>query len=272
MKEILITGSSGYIGSHLCKMLAGKYIVHGLDISDPIIPVDRFHKIDIRNSFTLNDSYDAVIHLAALVNVNQSELDPISYYNTNLTGTINTFNISCDNYIFASTGAAITHKNVYGMSKKAAEQCVLNHMKKHHIDHTIFRFYNVIGSDGIEPTNVDGLMYNLLQAPKRGWFMLYGTDYNTNDGTCIRDYVHVNEICHALMLSIEDPSNQIEHLGHGIGRSVKNIIENFKSVNDVQFTVYEKNRRIGDEEINVLTNPSRYMHRLYDFSDLIKVR
>lgn len=272
MKKILVTGSSGYIGSHLCKMLQNKYIVHGLDIKNPIIDVDRFYLTDIRDKFNLPESYDCVIHLAALVNVGASQKDPIGYFTTNVTGTINTFAINTDNYILASTGAAMTNASHYGTSKRMAENCVSQYMNKHHVDYTMFRFYNVIGTDGIEPTNVDGLMYNLYQAQSRGWFMVYGNDYDTIDGTCVRDYVHVNEICNALEKAIDDPSKQIENLGHGVGKSVKQIIDCFKSINDVEFTVHYTDRRKGDIPISVLDTPSRYMEQLYTFEDLLHIQ
>lgn len=271
MKKVLVTGCSGYIGSHLCKMLANDYIVDGLDINDPIIPINKFYKLDIRKKLDIKEPYSAVIHLAALVNVGQSEKDPISYYDTNITGTVNTFSIPTDNFIFASTGAAVNPKSVYGMSKRAAEQCVQQHMNKHHVDYTIFRFYNVIGSDSIEPTNMDGLMYNLLQAPNRGWFMIFGTDYDTPDGTCVRDYVHVNEICHAISLAIEKHSNNIEHLGHGVGKSVKEIVDQYKLINNVEFDTLYGQRRKGDLAISVLDNPSQYMNKLYTFGELLKL-
>lgn len=271
MKKILITGSSGYIGSHLCKLLQHDYVIHGLDIVDPIIPVEKFYKLDITKPLTITEEYDCVIHLAALINVNQSQTNPIGYYNTNVFGTINTFDIKTNNYILASTGAAVNHTNVYGLSKKIAEQCVMEHMDKNNTDYTIFRFYNVVGHDGIEPKNIDGLMYNLIQAPIRGWFCLYGTDYDTFDGTCVRDYVHVNEICHSIKMAIEQPSKQIEHLGHGTGITVRAMIEIFKSVNDVEFVVYDMDRRIGDEAINVLDKPSIYMTKMYSFDDLLRI-
>ena len=101
VKKVLITGSSGYIGSHLCKMLAGKYEVHGLDVNMPKAPVDRFYKQDINRIFDIDIEYDAVIHLAALVRVGESELSPIKYYITNLNGTMNVINkIKTKNFIF----------------------------------------------------------------------------------------------------------------------------------------------------------------------------
>lgn len=276
MKKVMITGCSGYIGSHLSKMLAGRYIIHGLDIKEPVVPVHKFYKVDINKLFTIpdqTDPYDAVIHLAALVNVGESEKIPIMYYITNLNGTMNVINkIPTKNFIFASTGAASACESAYGISKRAAEDCVVEFCTKHKPqDYTMFRFYNVIGSDGIQPTNPDGLMYNLMQAPEKGSFTIFGNDYDTPDGTCIRDYVHVNEICHALMTAIEKPANNLENLGHGVGNTVKNMVELFKIVNNVDFDILYGERRKGDVAISVLDNPSTYLKNLYEFKDLLKI-
>jgi len=277
MRKVLITGCSGYIGSHLCKLLEGKYEVHGLDLHDPIVPINKFYKVDINRLFTIPDQtepYDAVIHLAALVNVGESEKMPIMYYITNLNGTMNVLNkIPAKNFIFASTGAAALCESAYGISKRAAEDCVTEYCTKHNPkDYTMFRFYNVIGSSyGIQPTNPDGLMYNLMQAPTRGSFTIYGNDYQTKDGTCMRDYVHVMEICNALEQAIEKPANALENLGHGFGRSVKDMVEVFKKVNNVDFNVEYGPRRKGDAAVSVLRNPSSYMKELYEFEDLLKV-
>lgn len=276
MKKVMITGCSGYIGSHLCKMLAGRYIIHGLDIKEPVVPVHKFIKIDINRLFTIPDQtepYDAVIHLAALVNVGESEKIPIMYYITNLNGTMNVLNkIPSKNFIFASTGAAVACESSYGISKRAAEDCVVEFCRKHRSqDYTMFRFYNVIGSDGIKPTNPDGLMYNLMQATKTGSFTIFGNDYDTPDGTCIRDYVHVNEVCHALMTAIEKPANSLENLGHGVGNTVKNMVELFKIVNNTDFEIIYGERRKGDVAVSVLANPSTYLKNLYEFKDLLKI-
>ena len=145
MKKVLVTGSSGYIGSHLCKMLKGNYEVHGLDINDPIVPVDKFYKVDINRLFTIpdqTDPYDAVIHLAALVNVGLSETMPILYYITNINGTMNVLNkIPTKNFIYASTGQASLCANPYSISKRASEDCVVEYCTKHKPqDYTMFRF------------------------------------------------------------------------------------------------------------------------------------
>ena len=103
MKKILITGSSGYIGSHLCKMLNEEYEIHGIDIVPPKVVIDQFFMVDINKPFTGNEIiYDAVIHLAALVNVSESEKRPISYYVTNINGTMNVINkMKTKNFIFS---------------------------------------------------------------------------------------------------------------------------------------------------------------------------
>ena len=276
MKKILITGNSGYIGSHLSKMLMAsmKYEVYGLDIREPQQAMDRFYRQDINRLFTINEEFDAVIHLAALVNVGESEQIPIQYYITNLNGTMNVINkVKTKNFIFASTGAADGCESAYGISKRAAEDVVKEFCTKHRpTPYTIFRFYNVIGSDGFAPTNPDGLMYNLIKARETGEFTIFGTDYErTSDGTCVRDYVHVNEICDALMQAIEKPSNSIECLGHGVGYTVNEIVNLFQKVNDVDFDVIKGPRRKGDIEVSVLENVSPYMRNLYTMEELLLV-
>ena len=277
MKKVLITGSSGYIGSHLCKILENEYEVHGLDIVDPQAPLNEFYRCDINRSFAIPEDieYDAVIHLAALVRVGESEHIPIKYYITNLNGTMNVINkVKTKNFIFSSTGAAQDCASAYGISKRAAEDVVKEYCTTHRkTPYTIFRFYNVIGSTVVAPTNPDGLMYNLMKACDTGEFTIYGNDYDiSTDGTCIRDYVHVNEICDALKQAIEKPSNSIESLGHGVGYTVKEIVNKFQQVNDVDFDVKYGPRRKGDLASSVLEDVSPYMRNLYTMDELLKVQ
>jgi UDP-glucose 4-epimerase len=276
-KKILITGSSGYIGSHLCEMLGEQYEVHGLDVVDPHVPLNEFYRCDIRKPFLVpgDIEFDAVVHLAALVRVGESEQKPISYYITNLNGTMNVVNkIKTKNFIFASTGAAQDCKSAYGISKRAAEDVVREFCTNHReTPYTIFRFYNVIGSTVVAPTNPDGLMYNLMKARETGEFTVFGTDYErTSDGTCVRDYVHVNEICDALKQAIEKPSNQIESLGHGVGYTVKEIVSLYQKVNDIDIDVKYGPRRKGDIDVSVLEDVSPYMRNLYTIEELLKVQ
>lgn len=274
MKKILITGSSGYIGVHLAKILKDKYDVHGIDFEFDSLYLNQFYQKDIRGLLNfLTEKFDAVVHLAAFVKVNQSVDIPSTYYQNNLFGTMNVLkHIKFDNFIFASTGVASNPNNPYALSKRCAEDVVQEYCEKENIDFTIFRFYNVIGQDAKGPTNSDGLFYNLIQAMRTKHFTLYGTDYNTIDGSAIRDYVHVNEICSAIEMAIERPANSLQNLGTGHGKSVKEIISKFKEVNHCDFGVISVDRRLGDLERCVLDNPSRYYKKQYSFDDLLKVR
>ena len=272
MKKILITGNGGYIGSHLTQLLCDNYDLYGFDIQHPLVKINNFVHQDITTAFDLNTEFDVIIHLAAKVNVGESVHFPSLYYQTNTFGTLNILkSIKTKNFIFASTGAADSMTCPYGISKRAAEEIVEEYCTKNKIDYTIFRFYNVIGQDGINPTNPDGLFFNLIKATTTRQFNLDGDDYNTKDGSCVRDYVHVNEICNALKTAIDTPSKNIENLGHGTGHTVKEIIQIFKDVNDVDFDVTVLGRRDGDIEYSVLTNPSTYIEPLYKIEDLLRI-
>ena len=269
MKKILVTGNSGYIGSHLCKALSREYEVYGLDNNHPAASVYQHHYADIKSTLLGRfDRFDAVVHLAALVKVGESKNNPYDYYDTNINGTMRVVGLPTDNFIFASTGCATACASPYAISKLAGEQVVQEHCRS---DYTIFRFYNVIGSAGFMPTNHDGLMCKLQEAAITGEFTLYGTDYNTKDGTAMRDYVHVQEICAAIILAIETPSNSIENLGHGTGHTVREIVDQFKTSNRIDFEVISGPRREGDLESSVLDRPSRYMKRLYSMNQLLIV-
>lgn len=275
MKKILVTGSSGYIGQHLCKLLTNSgYDVEGMDIVTNENYVSSFKRRDISNPLSVEldfMEYDTIVHLAALVRVNQSVEFPALYYQTNLFGTMNVLeSIGFNNFIFASTGAACNAVSPYGLSKRCAEDVVSSYCKKHEKSFTTFRFYNVLGSDGIAPTNPDGLFFNLIMAESTGEFNLYGDDYNTPDGSPIRDYVHVMEICHAIKTAIEVPANGVENLGHGHGFSVKEIVDIYKDVNSCDFNVNILPRREGDLEKTVLDKPSSYLKQMYIIEELLR--
>lgn len=279
MKKILITGNSGYIGSHLTKLLnkENDLELYGLDKTAPIIPMEKFSWNDItmpeRFKWSIdNIEFDCVIHLAAEVAVGRSVKNPTQYYLTNTLGTLRVLrDIKFKKFIHASTGSAGPMNNPYGISKRAAEQIVDQYCRENEKPFTTFRFYNVTGTDGIDPTNPDGLMWNLMNAQKTGIFNLFGDDYNTEDGSAVRDYTHVNEICNAIMLAIDRPTNQIENLGHGVGTTVKQMIDLYKKINHCDFKVQVCPRREGDLERSVLDNPSPFMQKLYTMEDLLKV-
>jgi len=276
MIKILITGNSGYIGSHLSKILNQRsdLNLHGLDKQIPTVQLKKQFAQDISldTNWIIDQEYDCVIHLAAEVAVGRSVYNPTLYYLTNTLGTLNVLKkIKTKNFIFASTGSAAGLASPYGISKRMAEDIVKQYCTSHSIPFTIFRFYNVVGSDGIPPTNPDGLFYNLIQAKQTGVFKLFGTDYNTRDGSCERDYTHVNEICRAIEKCITTSTGQIENLGHGKGTTVKEMISIFKTVNNCDFTVIDEPRRAGDLERSVLDNPSKFMQQLYSIEEVLKI-
>jgi UDP-glucose 4-epimerase len=277
--KILITGNSGYIGSHLTQLLNKRndLELYGLDRFNPVVSIERFSQNDI----TLPDhfkwqtediEFDCVIHLAAEVAVGRSVSNPILYYKTNTMGTLRVLqDIKFKRFVHASTGSAGPMNNPYGISKRASEEIVDQYCKERAIPFTTFRFYNVTGSDGIKPTNPDGLMWNLMNAQKTGVFNLFGDDYHTLDGSAVRDYTHVNEICCALEQAIDRSTNQIENLGHGVGTSVLQMIELYKTINNCKFEVNICPRRAGDLEKSVLDNPSPFMQKLYTMEELLWV-
>lgn len=275
MKKVLVTGCSGYIGSHLVDLLKlNGYEVHGMDRNMPQSDsVEVFYHADITCNLDILDEYDCVVHLAALVRVGESEKYPMKYYATNVAGTANVLGkIKTKNFIFSSTGAAVDCLSAYGKSKRVAEGLVQDFAKLFTpIDYTIFRFYNVIGSSGYAPTNPDGLLYKLNEARKTGKFVVHGTDYSTKDGSCIRDYIHVDEVCNGILTAIEKPANSIESLGHGVGYSVLEMVDIFKKVNNCDFQVEGGPRRKGDIESYVLKDVSPYMMSLYPIEELLRL-
>jgi UDP-glucose 4-epimerase len=275
MKNILITGSSGYIGRHLAALLAvfeDDYHLTGVDKMWRKQLCHEFIGQNILENSEITGKFDTVIHLAGLVNVGMSMQAPMDYYRNNVIGTLNMLErAEYDHFIFASTGAADNPYSPYGMSKLVSENLVRQYCTLNNKKCTIFRFYNVIGTDGFPATNPDGLFYNLTQATKTGQFDLYGKDYNTKDGTCVREYVHVNDICMALIKAIDKPSNQVENLAYGDTRTVKEIVNIFKEVNNVDFSVIYKDARPGDLEACYLKNPSEYMVRNYTYEQMLKL-
>jgi len=267
MKKVLITG---------CQALNDDYDVWGLDINNPLFQFKegQFIRHDINMPFNeFPEDFDAVVHLAARVRVNESHIMPIQYYITNLNGTMNVLaKIKTNNFIFASTGVAEFCYDPYGTSKKAAEDVVFEYCLAHKKqDFTIFRFYNVVGTSGYPPTNPDGLFHNLLTAGDKGEFTIFGNDYHTTDGTPVRDYIHVDEVCEGIKKAIEKPAYQIECLGHGQGTSVQEIVDTFKKVNNIDFEVKYGPRRQGDLPASVLKDKSDYMEVKYSIEDLLKL-
>jgi len=278
MKKILVTGCKGYIGKHLIKMLANyPYEVYGID-NVPSSYGERFARLDIiydvnEASWLLSDiptEFDTIIHLAAMVKVNESIEKPLLYYDTNVNGTVNLLQrLEFQNFLFASTGAAESCSSPYAVSKRATEDIVAEYCTKMKRNFINYRFYNVVGSDGFPPTNPDGLFYNLIKAESTGVFKVYGDDWNTRDGTCVRDYLHVNEVAKALINGIENPTNQIENLGSGNGTTVSEMIGNYMLANKCRFNIQVLPRRTGDVESMVLKDVSPLMEHMYSLKELM---
>jgi UDP-glucose 4-epimerase len=273
MKKILVTGSSGYIGRHLLDVLPNYYTV-GLDRVFKPQSADKFIFQDILEGKCVEGEFDAVVHLAGLVNVGDSVKWPMRYYETNVAGTLKMLeHVDYKHFIFASTGAAENPNSPYATSKRVTEDLVRQYCQLNNKDCTIFRFYNVIGSAGYDPTNMDGLMYNLIKAGmETGVFNIYGDDYDTYDGTALRDYIHVSEVCQAIKSAIEVPSDgTIQNLATGSGYSVLQMIDYFKEVNNMQFEVNVLPRRPGDLARSVLGEVSPYMVELFRIDEKLKV-
>jgi UDP-glucose 4-epimerase len=278
-KRVLITGHKGYIGQHLWKLIQDTrpdIELTGIDNRSGGAEYGNINSNNNRAWPLFYIKYDAVIHLAALVRVGESVNDPIGYYETNVNGTLKMLGVLDSyetNFIFASTGAAQDPVSPYALSKRMAETLVKQKVKFYHntSDYTIFRFYNVIGTEGFPPTNPEGLMLNLMKAKETGKFNLFGNDYNTKDGTCVREYVHVMDICRAIVKAIDKPANGIENLAYGDPRTTKEIVDIFTKVNEVDLMIDYAPRRKGDLEACYLKNPSPYMERNYTYEQMLKI-
>ena len=271
MKKVLVTGSSGYIGQHLCLYLAKMgYHVTGLDRQECGTGCHEFIHQNILDTADIKGEFDAVVHLAALVQVNMSSKCMMEYYRNNVMGTMNVLErTNYNTFIFASTCQA-NEPHTYGKTKLIGEHLVKDYCEAKYVPHTIFRFGNVAGTAGYKPTNMDGLMYNLIQAKETGTFNLYGNDYDTKDGTALRDYIHVMEVAYAIEKAIQRPSRFMgsesypffEYLGHGKLYSVMECIEAFKKANNCNFEVIVKPRRQGDPATVNSYDVSPYMLEL----------
>lgn len=258
----LIIGGEGYIGLHLQKILKA-------DVID--IQGNPNYRIDIRSNFSFIKEYDNVIYLAAKVKVNESNKEPYEYFKSNVYALMNVLEkIKTKNFIFASSGTAAQPDSIYGLTKNIGEKIVQDYCLKNGINYTIFRFYNVIGSlFGIKPTNPDGLFYNLIKASYTGEFDLYGINYPTRDGSAVRDYIHVMEVCYAIQKATMIPAMGIESLGTGHGYTVLEVIQAFKKSNKVDFKINIKEARDGDLAVSVLDKVSSYYTQLYSLEELL---
>jgi len=282
MKKVLVTGGYGYIGSHTIKRLAEcGYIVDSLDItpsSNDISSYVRKNMIgDIRTDMYWG-SYDAVIHCAALLAVGESVSVPWYYVNTNIIGTKNILrHAPTDNFIFASTAAAFDPaSSPYAQSKLLAESIIKEHAKEKNTNHTIFRFFNVAGNNGSfsqigKATHIIRIAAEAATGI-RPYMHLFGTDYDTKDGTCIRDYIHVSDLVEAVVKAVDNPKNtEYECIASGNEYSCRDVINAMKNVTGINFTVIEADRRSGDPVTSLLPENEKlsdYVDCQYDLEDM----
>lgn len=277
--QVLVTGGAGYIGSHIVRALHEKgYTIDILDrqytLNTPVIRrmVRDAYRSDIREYTGIAAHYDAVIHCAALISVEESMRMPRTYYSVNTTGTLSLLQeLKYDHFIFASTGGAFDPISPYAKSKIIAEEAVRQIAK----NYTIFRFFNVAGNDGElkQPYPASHIIRIAAEvaAGKRDKMMIFGNDYNTPDGTCIRDYVHVVDLAKAIVRSIHLPANnRYECIGSGRGYSNLEVINTMKEATSVDFPVEFGPRRSGDPAKLLVDTVSKYVKIDHDLKDMCR--
>ncbi len=284
--KLLVLGGAGYIGSHTAyELLENK---HEVVIADNLVTGyraavpkgARFYQGDLRDKAFLNDllkkeKVDAVIHFAAFSLVGESVVNPLKYYENNLYGTKILLEAMIENgvdkIVFSSTAATYGEPenipilesdrtcptNPYGETKLAMEKMISWAAKAHGLHYVSLRYFNACGahksSEIGEAHNPESHLIPLvLQVPngKREFVSIYGSDYDTPDGTCIRDYIHVTDLAKAHILAVEYLMNggesDIFNLGNGVGYSVKEVIETARKVTGHKIPVKVEARRAGD--------------------------
>lgn len=284
--KLLVLGGAGYIGSHT----AGELIDNGHEVvvvdslvtgyKEAVPKKAVFYQGDLRDKAFLcdlmkNEKVDAVIHFAAFSLVGESVVNPLKYYENNLYGTKVLLEAMIENdvdkIVFSSTAATYGEPenipilesdrtcptNPYGETKLAMEKMIAWTAKAHNLRYVSLRYFNACGAHksgeiGEAHNPESHLIPLVLQVPngKREFVSIYGTDYDTPDGTCIRDYIHVTDLAKAHILAVEYLMNggesDIFNLGNGIGYSVKEVIDTARKVTGHPIMAKEEERRAGD--------------------------
>ena len=290
---VLVTGGAGYIGSHTVLELLNRK--EEVVVIDNLVKGHReaikggtFYQGDLRdedflfNVFEENEIQE-VIHFAAYSLVGESIENPIKYYNNNVVGTIKLLNTmkkyGVKNIVFSSTAAvygepinipileedATIPTNPYGESKLAIEKALKWANKSGDINYIALRYFNAAGANkdgyiGEDHNPETHLIPIILEATlgKREKILIYGNDYNTPDGTCIRDYIHVADLAEAHILALDklrrEGESGIYNLGNGRGFSVKEVIDKAKKVTGINIPVEIGERRLGDPAILVASS------------------
>lgn len=285
MTNILVTGGAGYIGSHACKALkAAGYTPVTYDNLctgwEDAVKFGPFEKGDLRDNVRLGEVFAkykpaAVMHFAALSQVGESMQDPGIYWQNNVSGSVNLLqsavDAGCLNIVFSSTCATYGDQdnvildensaqypiNAYGASKRAVEDALSDFEAAFGLKHVIFRYFNVAGADpdaevGEHHQPETHLVPIVLDAidGKRDNVTIFGTDYDTPDGTCIRDYVHVMDLVDAHVQGLrwleEGKRSRVFNLGTGSGFSVREVIDEARVITNRDVPAVEGERRAGD--------------------------
>ena len=288
--NILVAGGAGYIGSHMVKHLvnAGHHVVTYDNLSKgygDAVKYGEFVKADLGDRVALDKvfkqwKFDAVMHFAAFIEVGESVLHPDKYYYNNVSNTLTLLDAMVAHkvgyFIFSSTAAIFgepqytpideTHPkapiNPYGRSKYMVEQILRDYDHAYELKSTCLRYFNAAGADpdgelGERHDPESHLIPLILQAAsgRRADIKVFGRDYATEDGTCVRDYIHINDLCsaHALALGRMQQSNTSAayNLGNGKGFSVQQVIDVTRAVTGVNFKVSDAPRRAGDPAVLV---------------------
>ena len=283
---ILVCGGAGYIGSHAVRQLIDKneevIIVDNLETGheDAIHPQAKFYKVDIRNEEELDNVFtenkiDEVIHFAANSLVGESMSNPLKYYNNNVHGTEVLLKVMIKHdvkkIVFSSTAATYGEPNnipilesdltnptnAYGETKLAMEKMMKWADVSHGVKYISLRYFNVAGAHesgeiGEDHNPETHLIPLILQVPlgKREFISIFGDDYDTHDGTCIRDYIHVTDLADAHILAVhklrDGSDSNIYNLGSGNGFTVKEMIEAARKVTEHPIPAKICERRAGD--------------------------
>ncbi len=280
--HILVTGGAGYIGSHIVHKLVNQHDVlvydnlskghkEAVHEKATLITADLKDKDKLDETFRKN-KINAVIHLAAYSLVGESMQDPEKYFQNNVVNSLNLLNSmvknNVKNIIFSSSAAVYGEPkelpikeehckkptNVYGETKLLFEKILEWYKKIYNLKYVSLRYFNAAGSNGVvgENHNPETHLIPLILKAASGQLSeikVFGTDYPTKDGTCIRDYIHVDDLADAHILALTKEG--VYNLGNNKGHSVKEILDLTKEIIKKDFKVVETSRRSGDPPVLV---------------------
>ena len=291
---ILVLGGAGYIGSHTVFELIERgedvVVIDNLETGyeQAVHPKARFYQGDIRNREFLEDVFeketiDAVIHFAANSLVGESMTNPLKYYDNNLCGTKVLLEAmvahGIDKIVFSSTAATYGEPkqipimesdpteptNTYGETKLSMEKMFRWTGVAHNLRYVSLRYFNACGAHksgelGEAHNPESHLIPLILQVPngKRDTISIYGEDYDTKDGTCVRDYIHVTDLAQAHILAVEylvkGNESNVFNLGNGVGFTVKEVIETAREVTGHNIPSVVVPRRAGDPAVLIASS------------------